>query len=296
MNDVEIEELLRMAPRPKAPAGLLSRLTAGVRLPQSQNERSHIDPIPFWRRWAPALAFGVVLLTCCVLLAVQTNQLFELRRENRSLRVAAADLQELRGDNAELLRRHSVSEEAQRTRRERAELIELRSEAVTLRAEAQELSAARAENERLKAEHAAAVARAGVAEEDPFAIDKERAKRVACISNIKQIGLAARMWENDNKKGLPADFTTMSNELSTPKILTCPADAARQRAATWAEFDASKVSYEMLSPGATASDPDVVYVRCPIHNNVGLIDGSAHQLGDQSRVVKVDGKFKVVHQ
>ena len=86
----------------------------------------------------------------------------------------------------------------------------------------------------------------------------------------------------------------MKNELSTPKILTCAADTARIRANDWPEFAGSSVSYELCSPGADPRDPDVVYVRCPICNNVGMVDGSAQQLAPNIRVEKVDGKFKII--
>jgi hypothetical protein len=86
----------------------------------------------------------------------------------------------------------------------------------------------------------------------------------------------------------------MSNELNTPRILTCSADTARVPIRSWQEFDGSSLSYEMLSPGVSEEDPAVVFVRCPIHNNVGLVDGSAHMLDDMRTVQKVDGKFKIV--
>ena len=87
----------------------------------------------------------------------------------------------------------------------------------------------------------------------------------------------------------------MSNELSSPKILTCPADTARIQAASWLGFDGNSVSYELLSPGVPEGDPSIVYVRCPIHHNVGLLDGSAQQLDPAvHRIEKVDGKYKIV--
>jgi hypothetical protein len=87
----------------------------------------------------------------------------------------------------------------------------------------------------------------------------------------------------------------MSNELNTPKILTCPEDSARKKANNWQEFDGSSVSYELLSPGVPEGDQSIVFVRCPIHFNVGLLDGSAHQLSPAAqRIEKVDGKFKIV--
>jgi prepilin-type processing-associated H-X9-DG protein len=72
----------------------------------------------------------------------------------------------------------------------------------------------------------------------------DRARRIQCVNNLKQCGLAFRIWEGDNGDKLPMDvplakggtkefdtgadtfrhFQVMSNELSTPKILVCPND------------------------------------------------------------------------
>ncbi|HYV29618.1 MAG TPA: hypothetical protein VEO53_00695, partial [Candidatus Binatia bacterium] len=229
-------------------------------------------------------------------LGVEGNQLLELRRENATLRSATADLDQLRRENAELQRLQAVAQEAERAQKQQEELARLRAEVAQLRGAAQELPALRAESQRLQAERAAAAAKAGVAMElDPFAEAKGRAERIACINNIKQIGLCARMWANDHKDIMPADFLTMSNELNSPKILTCPGDTARKPAANWLEFDGSSVSYELLSPGVPEGDPNIVLVRCPIHFNVGLLDGSAQQLSvTDHRIEKVDGKFKII--
>jgi hypothetical protein len=71
-----------------------------------------------------------------------------------------------------------------------------------------------------------------------------RAQRINCVSNLKQIGLASFLWANEHGGEYPmqisvtnggamelvatgnvtACFLVMSNELSTPKILYCPAD------------------------------------------------------------------------
>ena len=125
---------------------------------------------------------------------------------------------------------------------------------------------------------------------------KLKSQQTGCVSNLKQIGLAARVWALENKDILPSDFLTMSNELSTPKILVCPGDKARKPANGWPEFNASNVSYELLSPGVSETYPDVVYARCPIHNNVGLADGSVQMLGSSGKVVMVDGKLKISRQ
>jgi prepilin-type N-terminal cleavage/methylation domain-containing protein len=85
-----------------------------------------------------------------------------------------------------------------------------------------------------------------------LAAAKRKAQRINCVSNLKQVGLAFRLWEGDNGDRYPMQvsfsqggaedfiyqggtapskayylgvaFMVMSNELSTPKILVCPSD------------------------------------------------------------------------
>src|SRR5690348_2048277 len=93
---------------------------------------------------------------------------------------------------------------------------------------------------------------------------KEKARRVECMNNLRQIGIALRLWANDNDGKFPwqwpvseggtlvvsvpplndfqaaaappADpvyaewvehFRVCSNELSTTKVLVCPTDKIR---------------------------------------------------------------------
>ena len=70
---------------------------------------------------------------------------------------------------------------------------------------------------------------------------KARAQRIKCVSDLKQICLAFRMWSNDHDSKypwavLPSDggtadnslqmtyhhFLAIKNELDTPKIMVCP--------------------------------------------------------------------------
>jgi prepilin-type N-terminal cleavage/methylation domain-containing protein len=80
---------------------------------------------------------------------------------------------------------------------------------------------------------------------------KAKAQRIACVNNLKQIGLAFRVFATDNQDVFPMGvslleggssearaatpavnggrsnfmhFMVMSNELSTPKIINCPSD------------------------------------------------------------------------
>jgi hypothetical protein len=90
-----------------------------------------------------------------------------------------------------------------------------------------------------------------------------RAPMINCVNNLKQLGLAYRIWEGDNGDIYPmgisitnggsmeqvltgnaiTSFLVMSNELSTPKILYCPADADRDVAMDFGSLASSNVSY-----------------------------------------------------
>jgi hypothetical protein len=108
---------------------------------------------------------------------------------------------------------------------------------------------------------------------------KGKAQSIACVNNLKQMGLAARIYANDNNGAFPPNFLSITNELNTPKILFCPADSnnAGRAALTWAGFDPSQSSYEYVTKGLTETTPDVekkVLFRCKIHGHECKGDGS----------------------
>jgi prepilin-type processing-associated H-X9-DG protein len=96
------------------------------------------------------------------------------------------------------------------------------------------------------------------------AVNSPKSVPISCISNLKQIDIAYRLWEGDNNNKYPmlvsvtnggamelvatgnvaACFQVMSNELSTPKILLCPEDPRRVWATNFSKgFDNSHISY-----------------------------------------------------
>ncbi|MEI2724523.1 MAG: hypothetical protein V9H26_13600 [Verrucomicrobiota bacterium] len=99
---------------------------------------------------------------------------------------------------------------------------------------------------------------------------------ISCINNLKQFGLAVRLWATDNTDVFPPDSLSMSNELNTPKILVCPADTNRVVAKSWDTFSPANCTYEYLTPSATNAEIELTRVvsRCPIHGHIGLCDGS----------------------
>jgi prepilin-type N-terminal cleavage/methylation domain-containing protein/prepilin-type processing-associated H-X9-DG protein len=112
---------------------------------------------------------------------------------------------------------------------------------------------------------------------------KAKAVRINCASNLKQVGLAYRVWEGDNSDHYPQTaagnstifptslpsgplstgttfgwvswtastpliwgvYEVMSNELSNPKVIACPADSSRTAADT----------FSLASPPATGTTP-----------------------------------------
>ena len=109
---------------------------------------------------------------------------------------------------------------------------------------------------------------------------KSKAQSINCINNLKQIGLGARMYANDNKGAFPKDFAAMKDELGTPKILFCPADGGKTRAESWGSFGPNNVTYIWMGAGLNEEklNPNQVIARCPIHQNTAHADGSA-QMG-----------------
>ncbi|HEX7860368.1 MAG TPA: type II secretion system protein [Verrucomicrobiae bacterium] len=92
---------------------------------------------------------------------------------------------------------------------------------------------------------------------------KAKAQRIKCVNNLKNVGLAFRIFATDNGDRFPMQvpaseggtsdilptapaspgsgeqlkiwrhFAALSNELSTPKIVICPSDSGRTEASNW---------------------------------------------------------------
>jgi hypothetical protein len=134
---------------------------------------------------------------------------------------------------------------------------------------------------------------------------KGKAQEISCRNNMKQIGLAFRVWAIDNDGNYPFNLSTnkggmmelsargmdgfdsnaarifqaMSNELSTPKVLVCPADSKRQPALDFQSLQPANVSYRVYSgTNVNENNPQEVLAVCPIHNHVLLSDGSVQTM------------------
>jgi len=111
-----------------------------------------------------------------------------------------------------------------------------------------------------------------------LAAAKRKSSRIGCMGNIKQIGIAFRLWEGDNGDKYPmavsvtnggamelaatgnvaACFQVMSNELSTPKILRCPNDVRRTYATNFSTgFSDANISY-FVNQDAAETYPQMI--------------------------------------
>jgi len=299
MSDLEqnIEDVLRAAPKPTPPAELKERLIAQVRLPAVQpasQSPSSPPAIAGWlRRWWPVLAPGAVSLACAVGLTLQQMEIRDLKQALQDL---SRDAVPKDGTlSVPTVRTNDATAETDAADRTQQEIARLRELATQLTSEVAQLEQLRAENTKLRTQLAAPPAGALTPEEtDALAKAKERAEAIACINNLKQMGLAVRVWAIDNANMTPPDMLSMSNELSTPKILVCPADKTREVAYGWASYSSAHCSYEYLAPSASDEEPFRVLFRCPIHGHAGLCDGSVQGYVAKQhpeRLVQRDGKL-----
>jgi hypothetical protein len=127
------------------------------------------------------------------------------------------------------------------------------------------------------------------------------APRIQCVNNLKEVGLAYRMWSDDHNDMYPmrvltnqagvllfADatngfryFQVMSNELDTPKVLVCPADKRIAATNFTTDLSGAHLSYfigleaDQLRPGGLLSgDRNIVNGRKPIN---GILEVEINQ-------------------
>lgn len=116
----------------------------------------------------------------------------------------------------------------------------------------------------------------------PSAMDaaRQRSDSLHCINQLKQIGLAARIWSLDNWERCPTNFPAFANELQQPELLYCPANHARPAATNWSDVEWSRIDYVWYyTPGIIDGDPEFICCRCLVHGNYGKADGSVVLVG-----------------
>ena len=109
---------------------------------------------------------------------------------------------------------------------------------------------------------------------------KVKGSRITCVSNLKQIALAFRMWSNDHGEKFPWNvsseggndgtyefaltsqvwrhFQAVSNEVNTPKVFVCGNDRERQRVANWESFTNNSYLSYFIGLDANSSKPQTI--------------------------------------
>lgn len=285
-SDDQLASVLRSAPAPAAPADLRSKLLAEMPTNRAaeatrRGESNGLPPAAApliardrepmgWRKWWPVGLPALGLAAFATTLIVQQDQIRMLEGQLTELRTA------LTTPSVDLPAGVAGVRSTVELPDERAEIARLRALVEALTADVTALEAVQGENRTLLAAINAAQRQAA----PELSEARERAESIRCVNNLKQLGLAARIYATDNSDVLPADVISMKPEIATPSILVCPADPTRTAAPNWESYSEANLSYEFVGRGPEASEaqPNRVMFRCPFHGNILLCDGSV-QMG-----------------
>ena len=106
----------------------------------------------------------------------------------------------------------------------------------------------------------------------------KKSQRITCVNHLMQIGLGSRIWENDHTNSHPLIVSTnlggiaeyvergeafryfqiLSNELVSPVILACPADARQPAKDYGSSFSNTNISYFINLAASSHPDPQTV--------------------------------------
>jgi len=122
-----------------------------------------------------------------------------------------------------------------------------------------------------------------------------------CQNNLRQIGLAMKVWALERNDHYPFNVSTnsggslelcsrgpdgfetdpvphlkvISNELSTPTFLVCPRDSGKHAAADFASLRRENISYQLRTgTNVNGDNPQEILAVCPVHGNVLYCDGN----------------------
>ncbi|GEM_PF-1943196 len=303
-TESEIENLLRQAPAPAPSPELGGKLKNAVHLPQSTNGTDLNLGGAFWRRWLPAIGYAVMVLGCVVVLAVQNHrqsavvQQLEKLREDITLKEQQIEMQrdQTRLALAADARIKSLQDNATEADQLAATLAELQALIAKLTTEATDLEAKLA----VVPDSNEVIAPYDFFNDPngPMQKAREEVDSTKCVNNMKRIGLAFRIFSNDNDGLFPPNFNSMANELSQATVLCCPKDESNRMLAerlfdfvqpngpkddwsdwkaAWARWPINGGSYEMLGANLNRNDPVVdrkIVAKCRFHGHVTYGNGA----------------------
>ena len=124
---------------------------------------------------------------------------------------------------------------------------------------------------------------------------KGKAQTINCVNNLKQLGLAVRIYNGDNGDKYPTAnkwCDTIINEAGTPSIYVCPSATALRSGYAFnaklsgmeeGKVDPSTVMIFESDAGWNASGGKELMITKPRHGNryvVGMADGSVQQISE----------------
>lgn len=117
---------------------------------------------------------------------------------------------------------------------------------------------------------------------------KAKAQRITCVNNLKQIGLAFRMWSNDHGERFPFEVApaqdgssgrtvldhmrAISNEVNTPKVLACGSDPSRTRA----------INFDPTAPVGQRLDNQATQISYFVGTNASEVFPQSLLIGDRN--------------
>lgn len=296
MKTSDLEKILRQPPRPGPPSNLRDQLLSGTRGFGRDAASNRLPRWPGWgewlKRWWPALGPAAATLACAAVFTVQQVEIQTLKAQIAAMSSAPLATEPTPVDITAATTATAPDSSAQQVE----EIARLRAVAGRLQEELTRLQTMQKENAQLGSQLAARLSTTLTpGEARVLEAANEKALSFRCVNNLKQFGLAVRVWAVDNADVTPPSIVCMSNELSTPKVLVCPADKGREPAVDFNSFTTANCSYEYLASSAPdGTEPSRVLSRCAIHGNIGLCDGSV-QMGvaktHPEQLVSRDGKI-----
>jgi hypothetical protein len=148
------------------------------------------------------------------------------------------------------------------------------------------------------------------------------AQRQSCESNLKQIGIAFRMWQLDHNDLFPFNLSlneggsleycgrdangvdtnslhhllVITNELYSPHVLTCPGYTGTV-ASAWTDMTQDAVSYHLHTARQRDLNPEGILAFCPTHRMLLRCDGSVSwawrsEIEEESDALAVERKAR----
>jgi hypothetical protein len=129
-------------------------------------------------------------------------------------------------------------------------------------------------------------------------------ERAGCENNMRQIGLAFKVWALEHNDHFPfnvstnsggtlelcepgpdgfdknaiAHFRAVSEDLGTPNLLTCPNDPGKRPAANFATLQQGNITYQLRTgKNVDSENTQEVLAVCPVHGNELLCNGNVRK-------------------